>query len=189
MRDLRWEWWSGLRPRLEGAGVTPLEKMELHLLTPSLTIIPEDFKCNVLSPKCQSHLGTVYHGVGLVPVHLRKRWPRGPATCLWWGFPESKQAQQQEDTFVLHSDSLDHTCSPWQRTEFLHTKWISSHKMYSLTYKFLPPKLLEVLLLFLEKTGPTVHDFYLHKTSWGMRDGFGADIIPVVQKIHAEAFN
>lgn len=53
----------------------------------------------------------------------------------------------------------------------------------------LPPKLLQVLLLFLEKTGPTVPDSHVHKTSWEMRDGFGAGIIPVVQKIHAEAFN
>lgn len=72
---------SKLHPGLERVGVTPLEKMELHLLTSCL-----NFKRYVLSPKCQEHLRTVCHHERLVPVLLRKRRPHVPAAGLQWGF-------------------------------------------------------------------------------------------------------
>lgn len=72
---------SRLHPGLERAGVTPLKKMEFHLLTSCL-----NFKRYVLSPKCQEHLRTVCHHERLVPVLLRKLWPCIPAAGLRWGF-------------------------------------------------------------------------------------------------------
>lgn len=72
---------SKLHPGLERLGVTPLGKTELHLLTSCL-----NFRRSVLSPKCQEHLRSVCHHERLMPVLLRKLWPRVPAAGLQWGF-------------------------------------------------------------------------------------------------------
>ena len=66
---------------LERVGVTPLEKMELHLLTSCL-----NFRSYMLCPKCQKHLRTVCHQERLVAVLPRKLWPRIPVAGLRWVF-------------------------------------------------------------------------------------------------------